>query len=121
MPAPESFASPADYYSTLFHELTHSSGHASRLAREGVTNPTRFGSHLYSKEELIAEIGAAFLSAHCWITATFDNSAAYIASWLRTLRSDAKMVVAAAGAAQKAADLILGVGAAAEATEDIAA
>ncbi len=97
------------YYATLFHELTHASGHAKRLARMGVTEPTRFASYEYSREELIAEMGVAFLCGHCGIaTATLDNSAAYLASWLQVLRGDAKLVVQADAAAQKAADLILG-------------
>ena len=84
MPKPESFASPEEYYSTLFHELGHSTGHRSRLAREGVTNPQRFASHPYSREEMVAEMSAAFLAARCGIeTQTLDNSTAYIASWLR--------------------------------------
>jgi len=67
MPRPESFDTPENYYSTLFHELTHSTGHESRLNRKGITDPVRFGSHSYSKEELIAEMGSAFLSGHCGI------------------------------------------------------
>src|SRR5262249_39739721 len=87
MPKPESFESPEEYYSTLFHEYGHSTGHRSRLAREGVTNPVRFASHEYSREELVAEMTAAFLSARCGIElATLDNSASYIGSWLRVLR-----------------------------------
>ena len=62
IPAPSTFYSPEDYYHTLFHEMTHATGHGSRLDREGVTNPVKFGSERYSKEELIAELGAAFLS-----------------------------------------------------------
>jgi len=109
MPKPGSFASREEYYSTLFHEMTHSTGHRSRLARDGVTNPTLFGSHAYSREELVAEMGAAFLAGHCGIeTQTLDNSAAYLAGWLRVLRKDARMVVWAGGQAQRAADWITG-------------
>lgn len=109
MPKPELFDGAAEYYSTMFHELTHSTGHESRLKREGITNPARFGSHRYSKEELVAEMGAAFLCGHCGIeNATIDNSAAYLRHWLEVLKSDSKMVIQAAGAAQKAADYILG-------------
>ncbi len=79
MPKAESFDAPENYYSTLFHELTHSTGHGSRLDRKGITDPVRFGSHDYSKEELVAEMGAAFLSGHCGIEdRILDNSAAYI-------------------------------------------
>jgi len=96
MPRPESFDTPENYYSTLFHELTHSTGHESRLNRKGITDPVRFGSHSYSKEELIAEMGAAFLSGHCGIEdRILDNSAAYINGWLGRLKNDPKLVVMA--------------------------
>ncbi|MDY7107505.1 MAG: zincin-like metallopeptidase domain-containing protein [Planctomycetota bacterium] len=108
MPRPELFTSAEEYYSTLFHELTHSTGHKSRLDRPGIANVQPFGSADYSREELIAEMGAAFLSGFCGIeTATIDNSAAYIAGWLSKLRSDRKLVVQAASQAQRAADFIL--------------
>lgn len=110
MPKPESFDAPAAYYSTLFHELTHSTGHESRLNREGITEANHFGSHDYSKEELTAEMGAAYLSGHCsLVDQTLDNSASYIAGWLKRLRNDPKLVVQAAGKAQRAADYILDV------------
>lgn len=109
MPDERAFHSPEDYYSTLFHEATHSTGHGDRLAREGVVDFDYFGSHRYGLEELTAEMGAAMLSAIAGIETTFDNSAAYLASWIETIREDPKMVVQAAGRAQKACDLILGV------------
>ncbi len=110
MPRPESFDTPENYYSTLFHELTHSTGHESRLNRKGITDPVRFGSHSYSKEELIAEMGSAFLSGHCGIEdRILDNSAAYINGWLGRLRNDPKLVVMAAAKAQKSSDYIKGV------------
>jgi len=110
IPGLASFATAEHYYSTLFHELAHSTGHKSRLDREGVTNLAFFGSYEYSKEELVAEFGAAFLSGHCGIaSATVENSAAYIQSWSKKLKSDHKLVVQAAAQAQKAADHILGV------------
>jgi antirestriction protein ArdC len=110
MPRPESFDTPENYYSTLFHELTHSTGHESRLDRKGITDPVGFGSHSYSKEELIAEMGAAFLSGHCGIEdRLLDNSAAYINGWLGRLRNDPKLVVMAAAKAQKSSDYIKGV------------
>ena len=109
MPSPERFTTPEEYYSTLFHEFGHSTGHRSRLAREGVTDPKRFGSHEYSREELVAEMSAAFLAGRCGIEpCTLDNSAAYIGSWLRVLRKDSRMLVSAGGQAQRAADWILG-------------
>ncbi len=110
MPKPESFESPETYYSTMFHELGHSTGHESRLAREGVTDAQAFGSHEYSKEELCAEMTAAFLCGEAGIvTSTIENSAAYIKNWMKALKNDTKMVVSAGAQAQKAADLILGV------------
>ncbi len=109
VPRPERFDEPGEYYSTVFHELTHSTGHRSRLARPGVTDEIRFSSRTYSKEELIAEMGAAFLCGHCGIENTvIGNSVAYIAGWLQKLRDDKRLVVHAAAAAQKAADHILG-------------
>lgn len=109
LPPAELFDSDEELYSTLFHELVHSTGNSKRLGRPGVTDAVLFGSHAYSKEELVAEMGAAFLCGHTGIdTATLDNSAAYIASWLDKLRNDKRLVVHAAAAAQKAADHILG-------------
>ena len=87
MPRPELFDSPEEYYSTLFHELTHSTGHERRLNRATLTDLCPFGSTNYSKEELVAEMGAAFLCGVSGIeNRTVDNSAAYIASWLRVLQ-----------------------------------
>jgi antirestriction protein ArdC len=107
MPARALFNSAEEYYSTLFHELTHSTGHASRVGREGIEQLNTFGSESYSKEELIAEMGAAML---CGVTgiapATIQNSASYLQSWITRLRGDSKLLVSAASAAQKAADFI---------------
>jgi antirestriction protein ArdC len=109
LPARERFSKREEYYSTAFHELTHATGHTSRLGRPGIMDVAMFGGTDYSKEELVAEMGASFLCAHCGIEqATIDNSAAYIKGWLRKLRDDPKMVVSAAAQAQKAADFILG-------------
>lgn len=105
MPTKEQFEGEAEYYSTLFHELTHSTGYKDRLNRDGVTKAIHFGSENYSKEELIAEMGASFMCAFAGIeNTTIDNSAAYIANWVQSLQNDPKMVVQAAGAAQKAVD-----------------
>jgi len=110
MPRPELFDSPEKYYSTLFHEMTHSTGHERRLNRSTLTDLCPFGSTSYSKEELVAEMGAAFLCGVCGIkNRTIDNSAAYIASWLRVLKNDKQMVILAAAQAQRAADFIQGV------------
>ena len=107
LPIMDSFESAEGYYSTLFHELVHSTGHGSRLARKGVTEITGFGTDEYSNEELVAELGAAFLCGRTGIAPqTIENSAAYIDNWLAKLRSDKKLVVIAAAQAQKAVDLI---------------
>lgn len=109
MPARELFKGEEEYYSTLFHELTHSTGHESRLDRPTLTDACAFGSTNYSKEELVAEMGAAFLCGVAGIeNRTVDNSAAYLRSWLRRLRDDRKLLVQAAAQAQKAADYITG-------------
>jgi len=110
MPSRIAFNSTEEYYSTLFHELTHSTGHASRVGREGIENIAAFGSESYSKEELIAEMGAAMLCGVTGISpATIPNSAAYLQGWISRLRGDSKLLVSGASAAQKAADFILGV------------
>jgi antirestriction protein ArdC len=107
MPARGLFNSAEEYYSTLFHELTHSTGHASRVGREGIENLNSFGSESYSKEELVAEMGAAML---CGVTgieqATIQNSASYLKAWIERLRSDSKLLISAASQAQKACDYI---------------
>lgn len=107
MPHPGTFNTPEFYYSTLFHELGHSTGHESRLARD-IKN--KFGSVGYSDEELCAEFCAAFLSADAGISneELLVNSTAYVQNWIRVLRNDPKMAVYAAQRAQKATDLILG-------------
>ena len=108
VPERNRFEKPEEFYSTLFHELAHSTGHESRLNRPGITEPHRFGSANYSKEELIAEMTAAFLCAHCSIeTATLENSAAYIQGWINALKGDHRLAITAASAAQKAANYIL--------------
>lgn len=108
MPSKKSFSFGEELYSTLFHELCHSTGHESRLNRKGVQRTAAFGSKVYSQEELIAEMGAAFLCGEAGIeNRTIDNSAAYIQGWLSKLKNDKRMIVFAAGAAQKACDFIL--------------
>lgn len=109
MPRPERFVDRETYYSVLFHELAHSTGHSSRLDRKAGGKPAPFGSPNYAKEELVAEFAAAGLSALVGIApATVENSAAYIAGWLKALNSDKKLAVHAAGAGQKAVDWIVG-------------
>ncbi len=109
MPALEAFDTTDHYYSTLFHEMGHSTGHAERLNREGVADFDRFGSHQYAREELVAEMTAAMLSAVVGIDSTIATSAAYLAHWRDAIASDNRLIVKAAGEAQKAADLIQGI------------
>ncbi len=109
MPEKGTFHSLEKYYSTLFHELIHSTGHTSRLNRATVMGGI-FKSHdQYSFEELIAEFGAAFLNANFGIatTASEENSAAYLQSWAKKLKEDPRLLYKAAGSAQKALDYIL--------------
>ena len=108
LPIRKQFMSTAEYYSTVFHELTHSTGHASRLNR--LTQAAFFGSEDYSKEELVAEIGAAALVNHVGLETSnsIRNSAAYIQNWLQVLRDDKRFIVSASGKAEKAVNLILG-------------
>jgi antirestriction protein ArdC len=108
LPEPSAFQSPEEYYSTAFHELTHATGHASRVGRKGILEPSYFGSHSYSKEELVAEMGAAFLCGVAGIEQrTIENSAAYIAGWLKALKNDRTLLVHAAAQAQHGSDYIL--------------
>jgi antirestriction protein ArdC len=109
LPPKEAFKSPAEFYSTAFHELAHATGHVNRLGRTGVTEPTYFGSHDYSQEELVAEFGASMLCAVSSIEqSTIENNAAYIQGWLKVLKNDKKLLVLAAAQGQKSADYILG-------------
>lgn len=109
MPKPEDFESPEAYYGTLFHEMGHATGHESRLARKGVTDPIMFGSHTYSQEELIAEITSLLVCGAVGIEQTFDNSVAYIQTWRERIKEDGpQVVIRAAQQAQKAADLLVG-------------
>lgn len=107
-PSLKRYAQREEYYSTLFHELAHSTGHKSRLDRKGIEGaPAPFGSPDYSREELVAEMTAAFLCGQCGIApATLENSAAYVAGWIKVLKEDSKAAVIAAAQAQKAADYI---------------
>lgn len=106
MPGVKYFKTIEGYYATLFHELAHSTGHKSRLDRP---LGGRFGDGKYSREELVAEMTAAYLCGQAGIIDdTLDNSASYIKSWLAALRNDNRLLITAAGQAQKAADYILG-------------
>ena len=108
LPSPELFASAEAFYATKFHECLHATGHPSRLNRESIAETAPFGSPTYAAEELIAEMGAAFLCAQAEFSpAVITNQAAYIQGWLATLRSDKRLVVIAAAQAPRAADYIL--------------
>lgn len=108
VPMADRFQKPADYYCTIFHELAHATGHESRLNRQASQKQRSFGSPDYSFEELVAEMTAAFLCAHCGIeNQSLDQSAAYIGSWLEVFKHDTEILLDAASAAQKAADYIL--------------
>lgn len=118
MPERGFFTSEEAYYSTLFHELAHSTGHASRLARpslldnKGINASGDTARKVYAEEELVAEMGASFLTAEAGlIEAELENSAAYLQSWISALKSnDAKSwIIRAASQAQKAADFILNI------------
>jgi antirestriction protein ArdC len=110
VPEPTRFTSGEEYYSVLFHELAHSTGHSKRLDRKLDTDPKPFGSSDYGREELIAEMASAFLCGHAGIKpAVIENQASYIGGWLKTIRSDKRLVIVAAGAAQRAADFIRGI------------
>ena len=108
LPLLAQFAETAEYYSTAFHELIHSTGHASRLNR--LEKIAFFGTEAYSKEEPIAEIGAAALVNTVGLETanSFRNSAAYVQNWLKVLSDDKRFIVSAAGKAEKAVTLILG-------------
>ncbi len=109
MPPRNLFISAEEYAATLLHEITHSTGAEKRLARESITEAAAFGSAVYSKEEMIAEMGGAFLCAEAGISnAVIDNQAAYVAGWLKPLRDDRRLVILAAAKAQHASDYILG-------------
>jgi len=108
VPKLSKFDNPALYYSTIFHELSHSTGHPDRLNRKTITECDGFGGKRYSKEDLIAEISAAMLCGTVGIeNETIENNTAYIQNWINVLQADKRLIIHAAGAAQKAADYIL--------------
>lgn len=107
LPYRSKFNSEDTYYSVRFHESVHATGHPKRLNRPNFMI-TDFGSVDYSKEELVAEIGAAFLCAQSGIAnGTLKDSAAYIANWLQVLKNDRKLIIQASAAAEKAVNYIL--------------
>ena len=104
------YSDPAEYYSTAFHEATHSTGHPARLHRFEINDKNAaFGSESYSKEELTAEIGAACILHYLGISTSgsLQNSAAYVQGWLKALKDDRTLIIGAAARAEKAMRLIL--------------
>jgi antirestriction protein ArdC len=110
MPRMETFVSADDYYKVLFHELTHSTGHESLLNRKTLVDMNSFGDENYSKEELVAEVGAEFLTGIVGLSPKSDhtNSQAYINGWISKIGNDKKFLVSACTQAMKAVDCILG-------------
>jgi len=119
LPPKEAFSRTHEYYATALHELTHWSGHESRLDR--LNKLARFGSEAYAMEELVAEMGSAFLCAEVGIPASDDlnNHSAYLSSWLNVLERDINAVFTASAAASRAVDLIMGFSKAPEETEAV--
>ena len=110
VPKKECFSKQAEYYSTLFHELAHSTGHSTLLDR-GLGSLENFGSDNYSREELVAELTSASILANAGVEteSSFRNTTAYIESWISALKNDNRMLVWASSRADKAYNLIMGV------------
>ena len=106
LPTKPQFNSEGDYYATALHELTHWTGHHSRLKREGIVGQHHFGTTEYAFEELVAEMGAAFLCALTGIQGELRHEG-YIASWLKLLKDDKRAIFRASGHARDAADFLL--------------
>lgn len=107
IPEMKQFDSEQGFYSVLLHEMTHATGHISRLNREGVASgKSKFGNKIYAFEELIAEMGGAFLCAHLGFNQVPQN-AAYIESWLKILKADKRAIIKASGFARKACEYML--------------
>jgi antirestriction protein ArdC len=108
VPQMKYFANPSEFFHMLYHEISHSSGHPKRLNRfDGTSN--YFGDEPYSKEELVAELCASYLSEIAHLELNIRNSAAYISGWASKLRDNQKWILWAASRAEKAADYILGI------------
>ncbi len=110
LPAAEQFNSAPEYYSTLFHELAHSTGHATRLDRDGIRHASGFASHAYSFEELVAEFTATYMMGLAGLDAgsAEANSASYLSGWLDRLKREPTWLVRAAAQAMKAANYMTG-------------
>lgn len=119
MPMMDDFEDTDGYYSVLFHELGHWTGHASRLGRDGIIKGDGFGGPTYAFEELVAELTSAFLGRDLGFDGSFrDNHSAYIQSWIKVLKEDKHAIFRASSQAEKAAKFILGDNAKEETTEE---
>jgi antirestriction protein ArdC len=108
MPPIKTFKSAESYYSVLFHELVHSTGHESRLNRHEVAEKIVYGSQSYSLEELTAEIGACFLKSISGLSMDdLSQNASYIQNWLSVLKNDKRFILKASSRAQRAVEYIL--------------
>jgi antirestriction protein ArdC len=111
MPQKDQFHSVDSYYSTIFHEMIHSTGSEKRLKRAGfsIGEYHRFGSKGYAFEELVAEFGAAMLASYCGVDTSLESgqNAAYIKSWMKNIKEDPTICYKAASKAQAAVDFIL--------------
>lgn len=109
VPCKEQYQNIEEFYSTLFHEMIHSTGHKNRLNRPDMQGIVRYGSEKYSKEELTAELGSAMIINILGIETekSFKNSSGYIQDWLQVLKNDNKFIVSASSKAEKAVKYIL--------------
>lgn len=109
MPLKEQFAKSESYYEVLFHELTHSTGHPNRLNRKSLEEFEELDSNIekYAFEELVAELGTAFINAKFGLDTNITNNAAYIQSWLNALNNDNKFFIKASSLAQKASNYLI--------------
>lgn len=109
LPPRELFISAEEHFGSWAHEASHSTGHPKRLNRDSIAEAAPFGSATYGREELVAELSAAYLCAEAGISpAVIENEAAYLQGWLSKLKSEKRLIVIAAAQAQRAADYILG-------------
>ena len=107
-PKKEYFKNANHYYSTVYHEMGHSTGHVSRLNRlKSCSKSLNYRSNEYAKEELVAELTASFLMAETGEKINIKNRTAYIQSWLKALKNDCKILLQAAGKAEKAVNYVL--------------
>lgn len=111
VPMPSQYSNIGEYYSTAFHELTHSTKAKNRLNRGNEIKAVSFGDESYSREELVAEMGSAMLCSATGVEneGTFKNSVAYLQNWIKALKNDNRMIVWAASRAEKAAKYIMGI------------